>query len=211
MIIGKKVIVALDGISAKKALKIARTLKGKVWGFKVNDLLYEDISIIRKLKKFGGVFVDVKLHDIPNTVLNTVRRLSKLKTDFITVHASGGTEMMKVAKKNAGQAKIVAVTTLTSSKDSHNVLNLVKDALKAGVDGIVCSGLELRAISRIRGTKALLKIIPGIRPKSYKKSDDQFRKVTPSRAIKLGADYLVIGRPITKSKDPLKTLLKIVG
>lgn len=208
---GKKVIVALDGISTEKALKIAKTLKNEVWGFKVNDLLYQDIFIIKKLKKFGRVFADVKVHDIPNTVRNTIRQLSKLKVDFITVYAEGGIKMMKVAMKNAGRSKIIGVTSLTSNKDASNVSKLVRGALKGKIDGIVCSGFELKTISKIKGSKRLIKVVPGIRPNLYKKLDDQIRKITPSEAIKLGADYLVIGRPITKSRNPLKVLKELMG
>ena len=97
-----KIIVALDGISEKEALRMAKILKGRVWGFKVNDLLFEDGRIIAKLKKFGNVFADAKLHDIPNTVGNSVARLSRAGADMITVHGSGGIEMMKAAKQSAG-------------------------------------------------------------------------------------------------------------
>lgn len=100
-------IIALDGITSKEALEIARKLKGRVWGFKIGDLLYQDNSLIQKLKKFGHVFVDVKLYDIPNTVANSVKRLSRAGADMITVHASGGIPMMKAAKQNAGKSKII--------------------------------------------------------------------------------------------------------
>ena len=203
----KKIIVALDGMKMKEAIEIAKILKGKVWGFKLNDLLYEDISIIKKLKKYGGVFADVKLHDIPNTVKNSTKRLSSHGVEIITVHASGGIPMMKSAKKNSGKSKIIAVTVLTSSKlkSKKEVLDLVKDAIKAKVDGIVCSGHELSSIIKINGSKRLLKIVPGIRPSWYKAKDDQKRKTAPKQALELGADYLVIGRPITESKNILKT------
>ena len=195
-----KIIVALDGISEMEALRIAKLLKGQVWGFKVNDLLFEGPGIIKKLKKFGNVFADAKLYDIPNTVANSVKRLALAGADMVTVHASGGIEMMRVAKENAGHSKILAVTVLTSFRGSQNkiVLKLAREAEKAGLDGIVCSGHELKYVSKI----SLLKVVPGIRPKDYNKKDDQKRTVTPKEAIKLGADYLVIGRPITKSKDP---------
>lgn len=194
---GNKVIVALDGISEKEALRIAKLLKGKVWGFKVNDLLFANPGIIGKLKKFGKVFADAKLYDIPNTVANGIRRLSAAGADMITVHASGGIEMMRAAKKNAGRSKILAVTVLTSFQGNQKkeVLRMVKEAAVAGVDGVVCSGHELKYLAKF----SLLKIVPGIRPKGYNRKDDQKRTVTPEEAIKFGADYLVIGRPITNS------------
>jgi orotidine-5'-phosphate decarboxylase len=211
MINPKKIIVALDGMPAKEALRIANILKGEVWGFKVNDLLFDYSLIIRKLKKYGKVFADAKLHDIPNTVGNSARKLSELGADIITVHATGGIEMMKVAKQNARKSKIIAVTVLTSGKVKRrsDVLRLVKDAIKAKVDGIVCSGHELEPINELQGSKLLIKVIPGIRPKWYKTKDDQIRKITPPEAIRLGADYLVIGRPITKSKNFLKVIKNI--
>lgn len=205
-----RIIVALDGMSSGETLRFAKKLKGLVWGFKVNDLLFSDSNIIQKLKKFGKVFADAKLHDIPNTVENSVKKLSVAGADIITVHASGGVEMMKAAEKNAGKCKIIAVTVLTSLPDNpKEVARLTRDALEAGVDGIVCSGTDLELIKNISGSAKLLKIVPGIRPDWYKKSDDQRRKVTPAEVIKSGADYLVIGRPITSAKDPFKALLNL--
>lgn len=202
-------IIALDGVTVKKALTIARALSGKVWGFKVGDLLYDDSSIIQKLKKFGYVFADVKLHDIPNTVANSVKKLSRAGADMITVHASGGVKMMEAAKQNAGKSKIVAVTILTSQKEKNTnkkVIKLAQNAQKAGLWGVVCSGHELEALNRVPGIKKMIKVVPGIRPAWYTKKDDQKRKITPNKAIQLGADYLVIGRPVTGAKGPLKAL-----
>ena len=205
-----RIIIALDGISQKKALQIAKMMKGFVWGFKLNDLLFNNTSIIHKLKKFGKVFADAKLHDIPNTVSNSVKKLSMAGADMITVHASGGVEMMKSAKKSSGQSKILAVTLLTSKKNNPiEITRLTKDVVKVGVDGIVCSGNNLLPIQRIFKSKSLLKVVPGVRPKWYKKKDDQRRIITPKKAIELGADYLVIGRPILNVKNPLDALDKL--
>ncbi len=202
-----QIIVVLDGISEKESLRIAKLLKGHVWGFKLNDLLFDGVAIIHKLKKFGKVFADAKLYDIPNTVSNCVKRLFLAGADLITVHASGGIEMMKAAKKSAGQSKILAVTILTSSEtNSKELAKLTRDALKANMDGIVCSGNDLLFIRRIPGSRSLLKVVPGIRPNWYKKKDDQRRIITPKEALRLGADYLVIGRPILNAKDPIKAL-----
>jgi orotidine-5'-phosphate decarboxylase len=203
----RNIIVALDGMSKIKALKIAKSLKDLVWGFKVNDLLFEDHKIIRSLKKFGNVFADAKLYDIPNTVANSVSRLSLLGADMITVHASGGIEMMKAAKKIAGKSKIIAVTVLTSQADNvkNSVFKLARDAQVSGLDGIVCSARELKYLYNIK----LIKIIPGIRPIWYKSQDDQRRTTTPEGALKAGADLLVIGRPVTKSKNPVQVIGKI--
>lgn len=194
------IVVALDGISQQDALKIAKSLKGLVWGFKINDLLFDSISIIKILKKYGRVFADAKLYDIPNTVANSVKRLSMAGADIITVHASGGTEMMRVAKKSAGKSKIIAVTILTSygGNAKRDVVSLAKNAQRAGVDGIVCSAHEASHVP-----KNLLKIVPGIRPIGYFSKDDQKRRATPQEAIRAGADLLVVGRPITCSKNPV--------
>ncbi len=203
-----RIIVSLDGMSVNKSLNIARILKGKVWGFKINDLLYEDLDVIKEFKKYGKIFVDVKLYDIPNTVSNTINRLSKLHIDIITIHSSGGIKMMKAAKSASKKSKIVAVTVLTSKelKYKNEVIDLVKDAIKSKVDGIVLSGHELHSIKDIKGSNKLIKIVPGIRPKSYQVKDDQNRVMSPFEAFKFGADYIVIGRPITQSKNILKTL-----
>lgn len=221
MVDSKKVIIALDGVTPKKALAIARTLRGHVWGFKVNDLLFDDPTIVRKLKKYGKVFADAKLHDIPNTVSNSVQRLAKLGADIITVHASGGKEMMQAAclgarsrrhaKRSASRTKIIAVTVLTSQKLSSRkkLLDLVRDAIDAGVDGIVCSGHELSVVKKLKGIGKRMLIVPGVRPSWYKKKDDQKRTMTPTKALSLGADYIVIGRPITESTDPLSALKRL--
>jgi orotidine-5'-phosphate decarboxylase len=205
-----EIIAALDNISRKEALKIAKSLKGVVWGFKINDLLFQDPKIIKQLKKFGYVFADAKLHDIPNTVANSVSRLDLLGADMITVHASGGIKMMQAAKNVSRKSKIIAVTVLTSdpnvSSVGKQVFGLTNDALKAGMDGVVCSALELKYLSR----KKILKIVPGIRPKWYQKQDDQKRTATPSEALESGADFIVVGRPITKSKNPVQAVAKIL-
>jgi orotidine-5'-phosphate decarboxylase len=208
----QKVIVSLDGIPQEKALQIANLLKGSVWGFKVNDLIYEELNIIDQVKKLGNIFVDIKLYDIPNTVANSVRRLSARGVDIITVHASGGIEMMRTAKAHAGATKIIAVTVLTSHHPEHateRVKELAEDAVEAGVDGVVCSGHELETVNIIKGMSRKLKIVPGIRPYGYEKSDDQIRTTTPEEAVRLGADYLVVGRPITQSDSPAEALKRL--
>ena len=218
--INKKIIIALDGMSVSRALKIAKLLSGKAWGFKVNDLLHNPKFQIKNLKKYGHVFIDAKLHDTPNTVFNSVRQLSRQGVEMITVHASGGFDMMKSAKQAAlrraqGKTKIIAVTVLTSiGGDVRNkVLKLARDAQEAGVDGIVCSAHELKYLKNIKPINkiqgGLLKIVPGIRPSWYGKKDDQKRSATPKEALRAGADYLVIGRPITQAKDPVKALASV--
>jgi len=211
-----KIIVALDGVAAKESLDIAAKLKNNTWGFKINDLLFEP-NIISKLKKYGNVFADAKLHDIPSTVARSVARLEKTGADMITVHASGGMEMMKAAKRSARRAKIIGVTVLTSKStvNKKEFLKLVKDIKKAKLDGVVCSAHELKYLKNSK----FLKVVPGIRPKwftrrllkRYDKKDDQSRKTTPAQAVKLGADLLVIGRPIIKSPNQPEALEKILS
>lgn len=214
MIDSKKIIVSLDGITEIQALEVAQRLNGKVWGFKINDLVYESLDLIENLKKYGRIFIDVKLHDIPNTVANSIQRLSRHRADIITVHASGGIEMMKAAKSHAGNSKILAVTVLTSEKTGDVgivVKKLAEEALEAGVDGIVCSGHELEIIKDIPGINSKIKVVPGIRPDWYHKKDDQVRTMTPYEAIERNADYVVIGRPITQDKDPIHALTRIMS
>lgn len=205
-----KLIIALDGLDVGEALGFADLLRSKVWGFKVNDLLFADHGIIRKLKEFGHVFADAKLHDIPNTVKNSTAKISVEGADMITVHALGGVEMMRSAKEVAGGSKVLAVTVLTSSADSKEVIRLTREALKAGVDGVVCSGRDLEEINKVPGAENLLKVVPGVRPTWYKAKDDQKRTITPEEAFRNDADYLVIGRPILNADDPIEAIKNLI-
>jgi len=217
------IIIALDGKTSNNALKIAAALKNKVWGFKITDLLFEDPMIITELKKFGKVFADAKLHDIPTTVRRSVTKLSAIGADLITVHACGGREMMKAAKDAAGNSKIIAVTILTSLDEvatqsifsksiKESVVRLAYEIQGTNVDGIICSAHELKNLIEDSELKhlELLKVVPGVRPSWYSESDDQKRTVTPAEAIRLGADLLVIGRPIMNSDNPIEAVDKIL-
>ena len=214
MINHERIIVALDGMSATKALRLAGKLSGHVWGFKVNDLLFDDPRIIKKLKKFGGVFADAKLHDIPNTVGNSVRRLSGLGADIITVHTSGGIEMMKAAclgarsrrhaKRSASRTKIIAVTVLTSQKLSarKKFLILRVTQLPPALMGLSVQDTSCRR-SKNKGNRGEAYHCSRRASALVRKKDDQRRTMTPDKALSLGADHIVIGRPITEAKDPL--------
>lgn len=206
-----ELIVALDGLTKTKSLEIASQLSGLVWGFKVNDLLLEEgFSILKDLKKFGNVFADPKLHDIPNTVKNCVRKLSDTGVSLITVHASGGQRMIEEAVSCCGSAEILSVTVLTSfSKEEtksvygtirteDKVLELARLAEKAGTHGVVCSPEELPILTK--EIKRVFFLTPGIR--LSKSKDDQVRVMTPIEAKNLGARYIVVGRPITESPNP---------
>lgn len=215
-----RIVIPLDGMTKKSALEVAVKLAGKVWGFKANDLLIEcGVGIIEELKQFGNVFADPKLHDIPNTVANSMKKLAIVGADLVTVHASGGVEMMRAAVDVAGDSKVLAVTVLTSLDEdtAHltfgnpikaTVLQFARNASLAGVFGVVCSPKELEILSKQPELQSLAKITPGIRPEWYQVDDDQKRTMTPAEAAKLGATLLVIGRPILKAKDPVEAAEK---
>ena len=188
----------------------------------MNFFLNFGISGYKDIKKIcPKIFLDLKLHDIPNTVKNGIIAVKKLQPILTTIHISGGDEMQKASLiKTKNKTKILGVSILTSLNslqtkkyfNEPDINKLVKKyvsfAKKNKLDGIVCSPLEIKFIRQIVGSKFLI-VVPGIRPKSYKKIDDQKRFISPEEAIKLGADLLVIGRPITESKNPLKTIKEI--
>ena len=221
----KKIIVALDGNNFSKIKKIALSLKNEVYAYKVGYEFFFNFGIdgYKKIKEiYPKIFLDLKLHDIPNTVEQGIKALEKLKPVFTTIHISGGDKMNKFSvKKTSRKTKILGVSILTSldsnqTKKYYNEKNvqilvkkLVKYAKKNGLDGIVCSPLEIKTIRKEIGKRMII-VVPGIRPINYsKKNDDQKRTLTPIEAIEMGADYLVIGRPITSSKNPLKTIKEI--
>jgi len=210
------IVIPLDGMTRETALEVAAKLAGKVWGFKANDLLVEcGVGIITELKQFGNVFADPKLHDIPSTVANSMAKLAAAGADLVTVHASGGVEMMRAAVDAAGESKVLAVTVLTSlDEDSAHlifgnpikatVLQFARNASLAGVYGVVCSPKELEILGKQPELQPLAKVTPGIRPAWHQVGDDQKRVMTPAEAAELGATLLVIGRPILKADDPLE-------
>ena len=219
----KKIIVALDSNNFSEIEKLVKSLKKEVYAFKIGYQFFFNFGLIGYKKIYSicpKIFLDLKLHDIPNTVKNGLEALNKIKPILTTIHISGGDEMMKSSVKDKRFTKILGVSILTSidSKQTKkfynqkNVSTLVKkfaqEAKKNKLDGVVCSPQEIKHIRKIVG-KNLIIITPGIRITSKLKSDDQKRVETPKKALKLGANYLVIGRPITKSRDPLKTLKDI--
>ncbi|PHK50676.1 orotidine-5'-phosphate decarboxylase [Staphylococcus edaphicus] len=182
-------------------------------------------QLIASIKDRGhDIFLDLKLHDIPNTVGKAMEGLSKLNVDLVNVHAAGGTEMMKQAlnglRKHNPNIKLIAVTQLTSTTEmmlneeqniqtsiEEAVLNYATLAQSSGLDGIVCSPLEAELVKNELGN-AFLKVTPGIRPRDSS-TDDQKRVTTPEDAKKLGSTHIVVGRPITKSEDPVASYHKI--
>ena len=216
-----RIIIALDGMKEEQALAIAAKLKGAVWGFKVNDLLIDcGLSIVSKLKDYGKVFADPKLHDIPNTVANAIKKLDAAGADLVTVHASGSRPMLEAALQAKTHAKILAVTVLTSLDNSNAqeiyrrppedaVIDFARLAASCSIDGIVCSPRELKSFFVIPELNSLIKVIPGIRPSWYDTKDDQKRTTTPSEAVANGATYLVIGRPIISNPDPYRAAMLV--
>jgi orotidine-5'-phosphate decarboxylase len=187
----------------------------KIGSVSFNALGHQAISYASN--KGFKIFLDLKLHDIPNTVKKSIKGLVSLPIDMMTIHTSGGLEMMKAAKKavDGTDIKIFGVTALTSLSDEDTSLifkrtaaeqvNTMLDlAEQAGIDGVVCSPHELSLVTK---RESLLSITPGIRLKDS--NDDQNRVMTPKDALKQGANFLVIGRPITEAKNIKKALLEI--
>lgn len=203
-------------MTQNEALDLARRLEGEVWGFKVNDLLLrEGVGLIPRLRHYGKVFCDPKLHDIPNTVANYVRILGQAGADLVTLHCSGGSAMLDAAREARTEGcGLLGVTVLTAMPTadvdhvyhrglSETVGDMARSALEAGLDGIVSSPLELNLIAECDPQHRLLRVIPGIRPHWCSRPDDQQRHLAPGEAWRLGADLLVIGRPITRARDPV--------
>ena len=218
-----KIIVALDSNNLNKILKHVRTLKEHVYAFKIGYEFFFNFGIIGYKKIYSicpRIFLDLKMHDIPNTVKNGLEALIKIKPVFTTIHISGGDKMMQSTKLNNEFTKILGVSILTSldtkqAKKYYNEKNvkvLVKKfasfAKKNKLDGIVCSPKEIKHVREIVGNDFII-VTPGIRINSKIKKDDQKRVATPREAIDMGANYLVIGRPITEAKDPIKVLKDI--
>ena len=214
------IIVAIDETNIKKALKIIDSLDPSICMIKIGSVLFNSVGpeIIFNLADRGfGIFLDLKLHDIPNTVKRSIESLSKLPIKMITIHTSGGIDMMKASVEavSGTEVKVFGVTALTSLSDNHiieifnrnsseQVKKMLDLAVMSGIDGVVCSPHELELVNK---RTSLLSVTPGIRLKDN--NDDQKRVMTPREAIDLGSDYLVIGRPITASDDIGKSLEEI--
>ena len=181
------------------------------------ELYYaEGPGVVRYLKSLGhSVFLDLKLHDIPNTVKSAMKVLSQLGVDMTNVHAAGGVEMMKAAREGLGtQAKLIAVTQLTSTSErqmqdfqniqtslQESVIHYAKKTAEAGLDGVVCSAQEVQLIKQATNPDFIC-LTPGIRPAGAA-VEDQKRVMTPADAYQIGSDYIVVGRPITQAEDPV--------
>jgi len=222
-----RIIVALDVATLKEAKSLAEKLRPYVGMFKVGlQLLTAEggPQVANAIYDVGGYTIyDGKFHDIPNTLVGAVKGLGTLSgVSMFTVHASGGEKMMHDARRNLGESvRMLAVTVLTSISQERSfltfgasakakVVQFANWAKNAGAYGVVCSGQELIVLAEEEGLKDLKRVVPGIRPKWFpgkqaktKKKDDQSRKMTPGEAIKAGADYLVIGRPITQPPEEI--------
>ncbi|HEM6308862.1 TPA: orotidine-5'-phosphate decarboxylase [Streptococcus suis] len=221
----KRPIIALDFASKVEVQSFLEQFPAheKLY-VKVGMELYyaEGPSIISYLKDCGhSIFLDLKLHDIPNTVESAMRVLAKLGVDMTNVHATGGVEMMKAARRGLGaDAVLIAVTQLTSTSEEQmrsdqNIQTSLQDAVvhyaqraaQAGLDGVVCSAHE---VSLIKGATSsdFICLTPGIRPAGGEVGD-QKRIMSPSEAARIGSDYIVVGRPITRADNPYQAYLAI--
>ena len=228
-----RIIVPLDVPSAAQALSVADKLRGAVGGFKVGKELFTAAGpdVVRALVAKGDrVFLDLKYHDIPNTVAGAVRSASELGVWMLNVHASGGRPMMEAARRAAdeygaksGAAPLVIAVTVLTSLDAatlasvgvtaaplDQVVMLARLAQAAGMDGVVASPRETAAIREACGPDFLI-VTPGIRGGAASSGpDDQQRTLTPAEAVKAGSSYLVVGRPITGAADPVAAAAKIL-
>ena len=219
----RKVIVALDSKNLNKTIKLVNILKKEVHAFKIGYQFFYNFGFNGYKKIYSicpKIFLDLKLHDIPNTVKKGLEALVKMQPIYTTIHISGGDDMMKISSSSKKNTKILGVSILTSMDSNQtekyynkkNVSKLVKKftlaAKKNNLDGVVCSPKEIKDIRKAVGKNFII-VTPGIRLNDKIKSDDQKRVETPKKSIDLGATYLVIGRPITGSKSPLKVLKEI--
>jgi orotidine-5'-phosphate decarboxylase len=219
--------LALDFDRLEPAYALASRLQGAVDLVKVGSQLFtaEGPRAVKELAALGfGIFLDLKLHDIPNTVAGAVSSATKLGgVRLMTLHASGGLDMMRAAREAAGKGKnrprLLGVTVLTSLNSAAlkrvgfagqlaaSAIHLARLSKEAGLDGVVASAHEGKALRRACGPNFLI-LIPGVRPAAFS-TNDQARVATPQDAVRAGANYLVVGRPITAEKDPVTAALRI--
>ena len=220
----EKIIVALDVATKAEAVALVEELREQISIFKIGLQLYtaEGPEVVRAVLATGAkVFLDLKLHDIPNTVARAVESAAQLGVQMLTIHLSGGPEMIRAAAEaRKNNLSILGVTVLTSAteetlreigisdKIDNQVLRLGKLGVEAGVDGLVASPHEAKMLQAQFRAKIKL-VVPGIRP-SWSEAGDQRRVMTPREALDAGANYLVIGRPIIADPNPRQALTKIL-
>ncbi|MBQ8271448.1 MAG: orotidine-5'-phosphate decarboxylase [Tidjanibacter sp.] len=228
----KDVIIACDFASAEQTMTFLDKFEGEERKpfLKIGMELYyaEGNAIVREIKRRGHkIFLDLKLHDIPNTVRKAMKVLSALDVDMVNVHAAGTVEMMRAAKEgltreDGSRPLLIAVTQLTSTSEQtmqeellinatigDTIIKYAQNAKAAGLDGVVCSPLESTIVKGACGNE-FMTITPGIRF-AESAADDQVRITSPARARQLGSDYIVVGRPITAAEDPVAAYRKCVN
>lgn len=227
------IIAALDVSTADQAREIIEELRGEVGAFKVGLQLFTSAgaSFVREIvRRDVKIFLDVKFHDIPNTVAKAAVEVARLGVWMFNIHALGGSEMMTrtagevreiCEKENLRPPKIIGVTVLTSANEETlsevgieknidlQVLRLAQLTAKCELDGVVASPHEVEAIRQAVGSRDFLIVTPGIRP-SFATNDDQKRVMTPKAAVRTGSDYLVIGRPILQAADKIRAVREIL-
>lgn len=231
----EKLIIALDVDTTKKAFDLVKELHSVAGMFKIGSTLFTSAGpqIVRDIiARDSKVFLDLKFHDIPHQVAGAARSAAELGVSLFTIHASGGSEMMRravdsvneVAAKGGVRARVLAISVLTSidatilskigvsSSPSESVMRLVRLAEDSGVDGVVASPQEIKTIRAIVSSPEFLVVTPGIRPSTNEPAgEDQKRVATPGAAIAAGASYLVVGRPITGAPNPVAAATQIVA
>jgi orotidine-5'-phosphate decarboxylase len=228
-----KLIIALDVETAEEARRLFRLLGAEAGMFKVGSQLFTaaGADLVRELTGAGGrVFLDLKFHDIPNTVASACREVARLGVSLFNVHAAGGGEMMRRAaeataetaeRENLEGPKLIAVTVLTSANAGvlretgvageleAQVKRLAELAAASGLDGVVASPHEIEAVRSVVAREDFLLVTPGVRP-ANSPHDDQRRVLTPGEAVRAGADYIVVGRAILRAPDPQRAAREIV-
>lgn len=228
-----RLILALDLDNLERVKKLVRLLSGEIGMFKVGKQLFLHAGpvVVKLIQEMGGeVFLDLKFHDIPTTVAKAAIEATRLGVKMLNVHASGSLEMMSRTVKEVNRVcrqeklrrpTMLAVTVLTSLDKSDlskvgvggevvdQVVRLALLSRKAGIDGVVASPHEVAQIRAACGRRFII-VSPGIRPRG-KAKDDQSRVMTPGEAIRVGADYIVVGRPIVEAKDPLRGAREIIS
>ena len=219
----KKIIVALDSNNFHTLKNIVDEIKNHVFAFKIGYEFFLNFGLDGYKfiqNKNVNIFLDLKLHDIPNTIKNSIETIANLNPYFTTIHISGGDKMQQMANLSKKNVKLLGVTILTSldneqtekyynSKNINDLIcKFVKFAIENKLDGIVCSPHEIKLVKKLSSDNFII-VTPGIRPINYSNDDDQKRFMTPNQAVNLGADYLVLGRPITQASDPLSELISI--
>jgi orotidine-5'-phosphate decarboxylase len=231
MAMRERVVVALDLEDWDEAVRLASALSGRIGLFKIGISIFskKGPEAIRRISEYGPVFYDAKFMDIPNTVAGAAKAVTSIGVRMFNVHALGGPEMMRAAvdasymeAESLGipRPKVLGVTMLTSIDQQilegmgirgdlgDIVLKLAELAKGAGLDGVVASAWETRRIKEELG-KDFIVLVPGIRP-SWERMDDQRRVATPQDAIAQGADYIVLGRAITRARDPIEALERVI-